>query len=828
MAVVLTTVVVVAPDRTTPAAAATTGCIDWRDYSTANAPAGSDDLGAEGGSNNVAGGTTKTLTGVLGEDVDLRVTWVYDHVGVILDPGTTSDFTGLDGYLSALGGTSTTSVLRYWPNTGSQHGQMHFEFFEAGTTDRVDVDVNQILTGGNRKFNGRPWGVSEIALKSGGPTGSAVPSSFADPDVSGSDADGAGNGIAGLGSTPIIELDLPNFGSAITSAYNETRDSYVGVGSFATRDWSVYDWGGVTADTIVWDLYGTAPNDDVSPQPDPETTDPATFIPHNGLSAYISGLCITASSAPEYDLALAKTLEDYDPATRDATYEVIVRNQGEVASGEFTVTDELPSGMSFVSADTGGTESGGVVTWTVPAASELDPDETVTLSFVAHVDDVNAGPFTNTAEITADSGDDDDSTIDGDLGNDALVDITDPADLATDTDVDTPDEDDHDIAVLELGYSLGNQVWADTDNDGLIDPDEDGIGKVWVELFSDDDDDGLPDDRSGDGKITDADAVSTTSTDSDGLYLFDGLAAGKYIVGIPPMEWDSDGPLLGTVSSDPTEADPDTDDDGDDNGADGSDGYVFSGTVMIGDGEPLGEDPDNDSVTADADENLTVDFGFYAPDFDLALRKRLAADTPADLAVGDEVTFEIEVFNQGDVDAKDATVVDYIPAGLTLADTDWTETAAGATIRTGPIAAGDSVTVEITFEIAAGASGRIENLAEIAAATSAVTMPNGDPLPDIDSTPDDDDGDDLIDDQVQGSGDEDDHDIAVLSLATQPSTPGSPTTPATPVTAATPTTPASTNLARTGSWSDQLATFALALVLIGISLTGQAALRRRG
>jgi uncharacterized repeat protein (TIGR01451 family) len=826
MALVLATIVIASPDRTAPASAATTGCIDWRDYSATNAPPGSDDLGAEGGNNNVAGGTSKTLTGVLDEDVDLRITWVYDHVGVILDPGTTADFTGLDSYLSVLGGTSTTSVLRYWPNTGSQHGQMHFEFFEAGTTNRVDVDVNQLLTGGNRKFNGRPWGVSEIALKSGGPTGTAVPSSFADPDVSGSDADGGGNGIAGLGSTPIIELDLPNFGSAISSAYNETRDSYVGVGSLATRDWSVYDWGGVTADTIVWDLYGTAPNDDVSPQPDPETTDPANFIPHNGLSAYISGLCITASSAPEYDLALAKTLEDYDPATREATYEVTVRNQGEVTSGEFTVTDELPSGMSFVSADAGATESGGVVTWTVPAANELDPDGTVTLSFVAEVDDVNAGPFTNTAEITTDSGDDDDSTIDGDLGNDALVDITDPADLATDTDVDTPDEDDHDIAVLELGYSLGNQVWLDEDNDGSIDADEDGIEKVWVELFSDDDDDGLPDDRTGDGKITTADAIAETSTDIDGLYLFGGLQAGTYVVGIPPMEWDSDGPLVGTVSSDPTEADPDTDEDGDDNGANGSDGYVFSGSVMIGDGEPLGEDPDNDGVTADADENLTVDFGFNAPVFDLALRKKLAADTPTDLSVGDEVTFEIEVFNQGDVDAKDATVVDYVPAGLRLADDDWTETAAGATTQTGAIAAGDSVTVEITFEIAAGASGRIENLAEIAGATSAVTMPNGDPLPDIDSIPDDDPDDDLIDDQIDGSGDEDDHDVAVLSLATQPSTPSAPTTPAAPVTSATPTTPASTNLASTGSWSDQMAIFALALVLIGISLTGHAALRR--
>ena len=37
---------------------------------------------------------------------------------------------------------------------------------------------------------------------------------------------------------------------------------------------------------------------------------------------------------------------------------------------------------------------------------------------------------------------------------------------------------------------------------------------------------------------------------------------------------------------------------------------------------------------------------------------------------------------------------------------------------------------------------------------------------------------------------------------------------------------ATTNLASTGSWSEQMATLALAMVLIGISLTGLAAMRR--
>jgi hypothetical protein len=80
------------------------------------------------------------------------------------------------------------------------------------------------------------------------------------------DNDGGANGIVGLGTAPAVQLDLPNFGSPAATAYNSTRNSFVTVGTESTRDWTVLDWGSPTADTVVWDLYGSG--DPSGPQPD--------------------------------------------------------------------------------------------------------------------------------------------------------------------------------------------------------------------------------------------------------------------------------------------------------------------------------------------------------------------------------------------------------------------------------------------------------------------------------------------------------------------------------------------------------------------------------
>ena len=61
-----------------------------------------------------------------------------------------------------------------------------------------------------------------------------------------------------------------------------------------------------------------------------------------------------------------------------------------------TITDKLPKHTSFVSAENGGTESGGVVTWNVAVAK----DKSVTVKFTVKVDkNVNGAPIDNVAKV---------------------------------------------------------------------------------------------------------------------------------------------------------------------------------------------------------------------------------------------------------------------------------------------------------------------------------------------------------------------------------------------------------------------------------------------
>ncbi|MCU0347697.1 MAG: MSCRAMM family adhesin SdrC, partial [Saprospiraceae bacterium] len=169
--------------------------------------------------------------------------------------------------------------------------------------------------------------------------------------------------------------------------------------------------------------------------------------------------------------------------------------------------------------------------------------------------------------------------------------------------------------------NLGNYVWYDTNNDGIRDGGESPIENVTVELFLDAD---------GNGSLTGLEQtpIATDNTDASGLYLFEGLAPGKYFVGIPSSEIGSGGTLeflysSGTsisnagATSEVSAPEPDAvATDGDDNGQYQKIGFYAGGVMTSASvtlsytNEPLGENPDNSTI-ADGDDNLTVDFGFY-------------------------------------------------------------------------------------------------------------------------------------------------------------------------------------------------------------------------
>ncbi|SFP90453.1 conserved repeat domain-containing protein, partial [Pseudarcicella hirudinis] len=210
--------------------------------------------------------------------------------------------------------------------------------------------------------------------------------------------------------------------------------------------------------------------------------------------------------------------------------------------------------------------------------------------------------------------------------------------------------------------------------------------------------------------------------------------------------------------------------------------------------------------------------------FDLALRKVLpnGAKNPTVLP-GSTVTFNIKVYNQGNVDATNVSLVDYIPAGLTLADASWTAAGSNATLNT-PIAslvAGDSVMVPIKFTVNAGFTGNIRNFAEISGAN------NTNNLNDIDSTPDSNpsnDGtpkDDVVNEDHKNNPtqDEDDHDYEDINVACVKPVAGTDQNICSPATTASLTgfSPAG------GTWSAQTGNPAAAIVTNAGAVSGMSA-----
>ncbi|MBK8633822.1 MAG: DUF11 domain-containing protein [Saprospiraceae bacterium] len=130
------------------------------------------------------------------------------------------------------------------------------------------------------------------------------------------------------------------------------------------------------------------------------------------------------------------------------------------------------------------------------------------------------------------------------------------------------------------------------------------------------------------------------------------------------------------------------------------------------------------------DVNVNVPSGPVCPmtsTFDLALTKTIAnISNPA--VIGDMVTYNITIINEGTLDASNVIISDFIPTGLSLADPNWTAVGNTATLNS-PIAlipAMSQTTLNISFVINNMASGLITNTAEIIQASGGT---------DDDSTP---------------------------------------------------------------------------------------------
>ncbi|MEZ4913621.1 MAG: SdrD B-like domain-containing protein [Chitinophagales bacterium] len=182
----------------------------------------------------------------------------------------------------------------------------------------------------------------------------------------------------------------------------------------------------------------------------------------------------------------------------------------------------------------------------------------------------------------------------------------------------------------------------------------------------------------------------TTTTDDTGHYIFDNLPAGNYVVTV----------------------------------GEGPDGTTLS-------------TPATDNVNLGAGENyVDADFGFTGELIDLELQK--TANATEGLLIGDTFTYTLTITNEGPGDATGVQVLDELPAQVSYVSSTASLGSynSGTNIwNIGSIPANQSYTLDIVVKIEQ--SGVFENIAQVYTADQT----------DIDSTPNNDNGDQSEDDE---------------------------------------------------------------------------------
>jgi len=448
--------------------------------------------------------------------------------------------------------------------------------------------------------------------------------------------------------------------------------------------------------------------------------------------------------AQVYDLALIKeevTAGPYSPGD-DVTFSITVCNQGTLDAANVEITDNIPAGLTLSGADANGWlgVAAGPVTLVVPAVA-VDGCETVQI--VLTIDPAFMGTsIINNAEISDDDGDDVDSTP-GD--NSQPDDLADDDDL---TETDGGDDEDPEEIIIAQVYDLA--LIKEEVTVGPYSPGDDVTFSITV---------------CNQGTL-DAANVEITDNIPTGLTLsgadangWVGAAAGPVTLVVPAVAVDDCETVQIVLTIDP----------------------AFMGTSIINNAEISDDDGDDvDSTPGDnsqpddlADDNdLTETDGGDDEDpeeiiiipnvYDLALIKEEVSVGP--YGPGDEITFTISVFNQGNIDAGFITIADVIPAGLALSAADNNGWAGGptgtvTTVIAGPLVGPTPITVDIVLTVDATApSGILVNNAEI-------LTDNGD---DVDSTPgDNSQPNDIADDndvtETDGGDDEDPEQVEICN-----------------------------------------------------------------
>jgi uncharacterized repeat protein (TIGR01451 family) len=359
-----------------------------------------------------------------------------------------------------------------------------------------------------------------------------------------------------------------------------------------------------------------------------------------------------------------------------ATFEVVVTNDGPSTATGVKITDKLPAGLTYVSDTGSGSYDPETGIWTV---GDLAPGESVTLRIVAIVTDTSV---TTTAQVTAADQDDVDSTP----GND----------VATED-----DQASAPVTVRELiDLSVTNQV--------VTTPTHIGDQATFEVVVTNDG----PSTATG-VKVTDKLPAGLTYVSDTGSGSYD-PETGIWTVGdLAPGE--SVTLRIVAIVTDTS--------------------VTTTAQVTAADQDDVDSTPGNDVATEDDQASAPVTVRELA---DLSLVKSLT-DTPTH--VGDTATYTVALHNAGPSVATGVTVADKLPAGLThVSDSSAGSYDPAAGVWTvGTLAVDATVTLTITTSVTA--AGQLRNVAQVA--SSDQDDPDSTPGNHADH-PDEDDGDDAV------------------------------------------------------------------------------------
>ncbi|MBK7224392.1 MAG: DUF11 domain-containing protein [Saprospiraceae bacterium] len=519
-------------------------------------------------------------------------------------------------------------------------------------------------------------------------------------------------------------------------------------------------------------------NQDVDSDPNGDTAGERAVTPGSPLDNNVTDITKAGDqddhdpAGPNvFDLAQRKTVVTAGPFTygQEVDFKITVFNQGNVTAQNVLITDYIPSGFAYVSAY--GWTFDGVNKATQTITSTIKPGDSSSLLIKLRVlpNPSSSTAYVNVAEISGATDTtntprvDIDSNPDGNPGNDG-----DPVD---DEINDPNDEDDHDpsrIDVYDLAlrkvvttpptYTYGqnlnfrirvyNQGTLPVTN--TVVEDYIPVGYTYLSSLNP-----LWTGAAPTVSYTHVPVLNPGDSFEINLILQLSRTDGGATDWINYSEISSMRDVTGTtdVSAQDVDSDP--------NGDTAGEREVTPGST------------NDDNITditkaGDQDDHDPAGIEIY----DLALRKQFKGTYP--LRYGDIIAYEIKIFNQGNVNAQNIFVSDYIPQGYSfnpIENPNWVYdpiTRIASTTFSNVVVAGDSaaVSINLTLEQFTGDRSAWKNIAEIE--TSEDT--NGNPKEDIDSTPDkvvDNDGN-PVDDAIHDPNDEDDHDpaeVEVLDIA---------------------------------------------------------------